>query len=133
MHLSKQLHHLMSCKEITMKIVVLLLTLFVSVMASNITSAEGAASVGVKATSDEMLLKKFQAAFKKKRVHSGLSLPLTAINISKDCSATTTCPNGTKLSCSIVGPSTSCGSDSTGVGCYTHGADGSVSGSGGTC
>lgn len=116
-----------------MKIAVLLFTFFVSVIISNYALAERTAKVDANATSEKVLLRKFQTAFKKKKTHSGISLPLTSINISKDCSAETTCPNGTKLSCSIVGPTTSCGSSTGGVGCFKTNDDGSVEGSTGTC
>jgi len=75
-----------------MKIVVLLFTLFVSVIIPNYAYSERTAGVDVNAPSEKVLLRKFQAAFKKKKTHSGISFPLTSINISKDCSAETTCP-----------------------------------------
>jgi len=116
-----------------MKIAALLLTLFVALMIPNFASSKDAAQADVKAASDEGSLRKFQAAFKKKKQHSGVSLPLKSIHITKDCSAETTCPNGTKLECSIVGPTTSCYSDANGVGCFKTTDSGAVSGSTGTC
>jgi hypothetical protein len=77
-------------------------------------------------------LKQFQQAFQR-RDRGNRTLPLTAITITEDCSAEVVCPNGTKLECSIKGPSTSCHSDASGVACFKENSDGSVSGSSGSC
>ena len=80
--------------------------------------------------SAEVQKRKFQVAYRKKLRRS---FPLASISVSEDCSAETTCPNGTTLQCSIEGPSTSCNSDASGVACFKENDDGSVTGSSGTC
>jgi hypothetical protein len=57
----------------------------------------------------------------------------TSIQFSKDCSASVTCKDGTTLSCSVDGPSTSCGSTANGVGCWTENAQGETVGESHTC
>ncbi|MGB3721572.1 MAG: hypothetical protein WA979_01985 [Pacificimonas sp.] len=98
------------------------------------TSQERASTgtVLMEARTAEATLKKFQRAYRQQRT-GGRSLPLASISVSEDCSAETTCPNGTTLECSIAGPTTSCHSDASGVACFQSHSDGSVTGSSGTC
>lgn len=124
-----------------MKNTILLSLLFSLGFVSNLTIAEEragnrvsspSASNSLTTQSRKLLLKRFQKAYKK-RSKGNRSLSLTSISISKDCSAETTCPNGTVLKCSIEGPTTSCGSDATGVACFKDNDDGTTTGSSGSC
>lgn len=119
----------------------LLFLLFVLGVLSNLVIADDqtgrqvsspSASFSSTAESKEAVLEKFQRAYKR-RDKGNRSLPLASISITEDCSAQITCGNGTKLECSIKGPSTSCNSDASGVACFKENNDGSVSGSSGSC
>ena len=119
-----------------MRNLVLILSLFLLGFVSTFANAQeqnerrlSSSSQNLRSTpiSNELVLRNFQQAYRNR------SLPLTSINLSEDCSAETTCPNGIKLECSIAGPATSCHSDANGVGCFKSNDDGSVDGSAGQC
>jgi len=82
------------------------------------------------AQSAKMKKREFQRAYEKEL---NRKFPLSAISITEDCQAATTCPNGTTLTCAVAGPETSCSSSGSGVSCFKSNSDGSVSGSSGTC
>lgn len=71
--------------------------------------------------------------FRRKLRDMGFDSFKAPINVTKDCSASQTCPDGSKLSCSIKGPNTSCGSTGSGVFCIKSNEEGETSGNGGNC
>lgn len=65
---------------------------------------------------------------------SQASFDLVFDGFAKDCSAETTCPDGSVVKCSAVGPNTQCTSNATSVGCLTADDNGEgTSGSAATC
>lgn len=65
---------------------------------------------------------------------SAPAIDLVFDGVAKDCTAKTTCPDGTTVECSAVGPNTQCTSNATSVGCLTADDNGEgTSGSSSSC